>query len=119
MSKPLHEVIETPDYFRDAKAAGMSDAEMWRAVMQYAAKPDLGEEVKGSGGVRKGRLAGKGKGKSGGYRIMAVYVGPMVPVYLIGVLSKGDRENFTDAEVKDFKKMTTALKAAYRGRKRR
>lgn len=119
MSKPLHTVVETPDYLADAKRAGMIDAEREAAIQQYAAEPDTGEEIVGSGGVRKGRLAGRGKGKSGGYRIVAVFVGATVPVYLIGVLSKGDRETFTDAEVKQFKQVTTALKAAFRGQKRR
>jgi hypothetical protein len=118
MAKPLHEVIETPEYFRDAKKAGMSDAEMWRAVMEYATKPDLGEEVVGSGGVRKGRMAGKGKGKSGGYRIMSLYIATHIPVYLFGMLFKGDRETFTATEIKQFKLLSSAIKAAYRGRKR-
>lgn len=118
MTKPLHTVVETPDYLADARRAGMTDAEREAAVRQYAKEPDHGDEIKGSGGVRKGRLAGRGKGKSGGYRIVAVFVGAAIPVYLIGVLSKGDRENFSDAEVSQFKKVTTALKTAFRARRR-
>ncbi|ONF46450.1 hypothetical protein RSM1_24635 [Methylobacterium radiotolerans] len=107
----MHTVVETPDYLSDAKRAGMTDVEREAAIQEYANEPDAGSEIVGSGGVRKGRLAGKGKGKSGGYRIVAVYVGDASPVYLIGVLSKGDRETFTDEEVKQFKKMTKAIKA--------
>ncbi|MCJ2065875.1 type II toxin-antitoxin system RelE/ParE family toxin [Methylobacterium sp. J-088] len=118
MANPLHTIVETPDFLADAKRAGMTDAEREAAVQLYASQPDVGEEIVGSGGVRKGRLAGRGKGKSGGYRIVAVFVGATVPVYLIGVLSKGDRETFTDAEVKEFKKVTTALKAAFRAQRR-
>jgi hypothetical protein len=114
MTQPLHTVVETPDYLRDAKRAGMTAREMMRAVQSYAEDPDQGDEIQGSGGVRKGRLAGKGKGKSGGYRIVSVYFDETHPVLLIGVLSKGDRENFTDAEVKAFKAVTTAIKAAFR-----
>lgn len=119
MAKPLHTVVETPDYLSDAKRADMTPADVERALMTYANDPETGEEIVGSGGVRKGRVAGRGKGKSGGYRIVSVYVGPTIPVYLIGVLSKGDRKNFTDAEVKAFKKVTSAIKSASRGRKRR
>ncbi len=119
MTKRLHTVVETPDYLSDAKHAGMTDADRERALRTYAATPDLGEEIVGSGGVRKGRVAGRGKGKSGGYRVVSVYLDESIPVYLIGVLSKGDRETFTDAEVKQFKSVTAEMKAAYRGRTRR
>lgn len=117
MAKPLHTVAETPEYLADAKRAGMTGADLERARMAYARAPDEGDEIVGSGGVRKGRVAGKGKGKSGGYRVVSAYLGADIPVYLIGVLSKGDRENFTGKEVKDFKKITTAIKAWHRKRK--
>ncbi len=78
--------------------------------------PDYGDEIQGSGGFRKGRIAGRGKGKSGGYRVVSIYLNEMIPVFLVAVLSKGDRENFTDAEVAEFKKVATAIKAAHRRR---
>ena len=117
MDKRLHTIVETPDYLRDAKRAGMTEREMHAAKMAYASEPDLGDEIVGSGGVRKGRLAGRGKGKSGGYRVVAIYLDQSMPVYLIGVLSKGDRENFSDEEVKVFKKLIEALKAVHRKRR--
>lgn len=119
MTKPLHTVVETPEYLSDAKRAGMTAPDLERALKTYASTPDEGVDLVGSGGVRKGRVAGRGKGKSGGYRVVSIYLDTDIPVYLIGVLSKGDRENFTDEEIKAFKKLTTAIKAAYRGRKRR
>lgn len=117
MNKPLHSVVETPDYLRDAKRAGMTARDIHNAVQSYARTSNQGEEIVGSGGVRKGRLAGRGKGKSGGYRIVAIFLDETMPVYLIGVLSKGDRETFTDNEVKAFKRMTEAIKAAHRQRR--
>jgi hypothetical protein len=35
-----------------------------------AAKPDAGDEIRGTGGARKIRFAAKGKGKSGGVRVI-------------------------------------------------
>ncbi|MDP4021587.1 type II toxin-antitoxin system RelE/ParE family toxin [Methylobacterium sp. NEAU 140] len=118
MALPLHTIVETPDYLADAKRAGMTEADRDRAADLYAESPDYGDEIRGSGGVRKGRLAGRGKGKSGGFRIVSIYLGAALPVYLIAVLSKGDRETFTDAEVNQFKTITTAIKAKFRGRSR-
>ena len=59
----MHTVIETEIYLRDAKAAGLSDDERQRIVDFMAANADAGREVPGTGGARKVRFAGKGKGK--------------------------------------------------------
>lgn len=72
----------------------------------------------GSGGIRKVRVAGRGKGKSGGYRVLAAYVGPDAPVYLLAVLSKADRENFSPAEVQQLARLTLSIKAHWQKRGR-
>ena len=43
-------------------------------------------------------LAGRGKGKSGGYRLITYFGGADAPVYLLTVFSKGERDNLTKAE---------------------
>lgn len=118
MSPPLHTVAETPQFLRDAAAAGLSDEERAAIVVAVAADPRQGAEVRGSGGVRKIRFGGRGKGKSGGYRVMAAFVGPRAPVYLLALLSKGDRENFTAAEIGAFKAITMAISLYWRERTR-
>ena len=64
-----------------------------------ATDPAAGDLIVGSGGCRKVRLAGRGKGKSGGYRVVIFYAPPDRPVYAIAMLSKGSRADFTKAEV--------------------
>ncbi|WP_172822826.1 type II toxin-antitoxin system RelE/ParE family toxin [Paramagnetospirillum marisnigri] len=59
--------------------------------------------------MRKIRVAGRGKGKSGGYRVMLAYIAPHVPVYLLALLRKGDRANFTATEIAGFKALTTSI----------
>ncbi len=119
MAAPLHTVAETSPYLRDAKAAGVSEAEQETIIATVSANPEAGDEVVGSGGVRKVRIAGKGKGKSGGYRIMVAFVGSEVPAYILSLLSKGDRETFTDDEIKQMRKVTTAIKSYWAQRKKR
>ena len=75
--------------------------------------------MQGSGGVRKVRVAGRGKGKSGGYRVMVAYLGEDVPAYLLAVLSKGGRANFSAGEIAGMREATTAIKQAWRERRRR
>ncbi|MCJ2130487.1 type II toxin-antitoxin system RelE/ParE family toxin [Methylobacterium sp. E-045] len=82
-----------------------------------AANPEAGDLIVGSGGIRKVRVAGRSKGKSGGYRVLAAYVGPDAPVYLLAVLSKGDRENFSPAEVQQLARLTASIKAHWRKRR--
>lgn len=45
---------------------------------------------------------------------MAAFVGDDTPVYLLAVLSKGDREKFSAAEIAQLKKVTTLIKQAAR-----
>jgi hypothetical protein len=66
----VHTVIETPTYLRAAREAGMSEAEQEAVVTALARKPRAGDVMEGTGGCRKLRIAGRGKGKSGGYRVI-------------------------------------------------
>ncbi len=95
----MHTVAETPAYLVSAKSAGMTDAEMTSAVNMIASDPLQGDLIKGSGGCRKVRVAGRGKGKSGGYRVVTYFAGADYPVFLMAALSKGSAANFSDAQV--------------------
>lgn len=54
--------------------------------------------LQGTGGCRKVRFAGRGKGKSGGYRTITFYSGSDLPVFLITVFGKGERADLTQKE---------------------
>jgi hypothetical protein len=112
----LQTVAETAQYLRDAAQAGLTEEERKAIVDLVAADPRQGVELRGSGGVRKIRIAGRGKGKSGGYRGIAAYFGPHAPTYLLALLSKGDRSNFTAAEIAAFKAMTEAIDRFWKAR---
>lgn len=99
MAKPLNTVAYTAGFLAQAKAEGMTEAEMVALERMLAADPEAGEMIVGSGGCRKVRLAGRGKGKSGGYRVVTFFATSSLPVYLVAMLSKGSRDNFSDAEV--------------------
>jgi hypothetical protein len=117
MGRALQAVAELPQYLRDAKAAGLSEDERQAIVNAIAADPLQGDEIRGSGGVRKVRFAGRGKGKSGGYRVVTAYFGPDAPVYLVAMLSKGERGNFSAAEVAEFKIFTSEVARFWRKRR--
>lgn len=107
-------VVETPDYLADSKAAGLTEAERIKIVDFLMANPTAGAEIPGTGGARKVRFAGRGKGKSGGYRVITFYSGDDVPVFLLNIFYKGDRVDLTQAERNALRKELADLADDYR-----
>ena len=104
-------------YLRDAKAAKLSDDERKEIVNFIAANPDAGHEIPGTGGARKVRFAGKGKGKSGGYRVITFYSGEDIPVFLLNVFAKNEKTDLSQAERNTLKTLLAALAITYRRRR--
>jgi hypothetical protein len=112
----MHTVVETHSFSRAASVAGMSEAEVDGLIIYLAANPTAGEEMAGTGGCRKLRLAGRGKGKSGGYRVVTFYSGIHIPVFLLTVFSKGEKANLSKSERGALAELTKQLAASYRGK---
>ena len=70
--------------------------------------------MKGTGGARKIRFAGRGKGKSGGYRVITYYAADDVPVFLLDLFAKGDAVNLTKAERNELREILASLVDDYR-----
>lgn len=114
VTAPRHTIAETAGFIADCKEEGVSDAERARIVDAVALAPTAGDLVQGSGGVFKRRFGGRGKGKSGGYRVMVAYVGEDRPTYLLALLGKGARANFEAAEIKAMRTLVAELKKVKR-----
>lgn len=111
--KVMHTVIETPTFVKDAADAGVSEDELMDMVAYIAAHPQAGDPIQGTGGARKVRFAGKGKGKSGAYRVVTFYSGKDVPVWLLAMIDKGDRANLSKAERNELRKELAGLVMDY------
>jgi hypothetical protein len=94
----MQTVIRTPTFLSDAKAAGLSDDEQNEIVSEISKNATAGAIMEGTGGCRKLRFAGKGKGKRGGFRTVHYYAGDDVPVLLLALIDKGEAENLSKAE---------------------
>lgn len=115
--KPVMQtVIETESYLRAAKDAKMGTEEMTAAVELIATNPSLGDVMQGTGGVRKVRLAGRGKGKSGGYRIVYYFGGYDIPVFLLTVFGKGEKDNLSQGERNALRALTALLRDSLDGK---
>lgn len=110
----MHTVVETPDFRTDAKAAGVTDQERAEIVTALAQNPVSGDEIPGTGGARKVRFGGRGKGKSGGYRVITFYSGENVPLFLLNVFAKGDKIDLSQAERNELRKELAGLASDYR-----
>jgi hypothetical protein len=113
----MHVIVEMPEFIRKAKECGISDEERTEIVAFIAENPKAGDEIKGTGGTRKVRIAVKGKGKSGGARVITFFSGMDIPVFLLTVYVKGKKETITDAEKNSIKLLCGLIADEYRRRK--
>jgi hypothetical protein len=77
----MQTVVETPVFIRSAAQAKVSEAELDEIRTLVAENPTAGDAMPGTGGARKLRFAARGKGKSGGYRIVTFYSGEDIGVF--------------------------------------
>jgi len=83
-------------------------------VATIADDPMMGTLMAGTGGCRKCRFAGRGKGKSGGYRTVHYNGADDVPVLLLVVMDKGDKDNLSQAERNELRGLMQTYEAEYR-----
>ena len=119
MPSRLHTIIETPEYISRAdKILGRDGRD--QLVSFLAANPKVGDAIRGTGGARKFRWAAtKGKGKSGGARVVSIFSGANVPIFLLDIYGKDEKDNLTMAERNTLKVILRDLVKAYQTRKRR
>lgn len=106
----LQTVVELPEFLRRAKAI-MSEAERAALIDYIAANPEAGVSL--GGGLRKVRIAREGGGKSGGYRTIYVFGGAHVPLFLVTVFAKNEKDNVSRAEQAGLVALSKALLASY------
>jgi hypothetical protein len=83
-------------------------------IAAIAADPLAGDLMAGTGGARKLRHSGRGKGKSGGYRTIHYFGGDEVPVFVLALYGKGERDNLAKAERNALAAVLPKIADAYR-----
>ena len=71
--------------------------------------PDRGDIIKGTGGVRKLRWTLPKKGKSGGTGVLYIDFLSYEKLYLLDLYSKGEKEEITEKEKKELKRLVKAI----------
>jgi len=106
-------VVETPPYLADAERL-FTEEERAAIVDQVAVDPRCGVVIPGSSGIRKFRFGLSRRGKRGGARIIYLFGGDDVPVFLLAVFAKNEKADLTAAERNTLGKQVTAMLADYR-----
>ena len=83
----------------------------YRELQNYLLEnSNAGAIIRGSGGIRKLRWAARGKGKSGGIRVIYYWAPTPEHIYLLTVYGKGEQENIDAATLKRIAKLMEKLK---------
>jgi len=107
-------VVETPAYLAIATKL-FSEQERSDIVAVVAADPECGDLIRGTGGFRKVRVARRGMGKRGGARVVYIWRNEKLPVFLITVFSKNEKENLSMAERNALKRRADSIFETYGG----
>lgn len=101
-------VGELPEYQRRAKKLLTVDER--QGVLNYlAAFPREGDLIRNTGGVRKLRWARSGRGKSAGVRVIYYFHSERIPLYLLTVFAKNERDDLTQGERNALAKLVRIL----------
>ncbi len=102
-------IFATKVYERAIRKLATADV---RKAMESAIAADPGAVpvIPGTGGIRKLRWAGSGRGKRGGIRtIYYFHVGPEA-IYLLTAYAKADQDDLTPGDKKVWRKLVAAIK---------
>ena len=106
-------VAETPTFSRQADK--LFNEEERRALIDFLAEnPLAGDEIPGTGGVRKLRVPASGRGKRGGARIIYYYLNEAMPIYALLAYAKATQSDLTPREKRTVAALAAALKAAWK-----
>ena len=93
----------------------LTDDDAYRRFQaELAANPEKGKLIQGTGGLRKARMAARGKGKRGGARVIYLYLETATVIYLVYVYDKGEADDLTATQKKELKAIAEAIKEEYR-----
>lgn len=112
----MQTVAETPIFTRQSEKL-FSEDEKRELIDFLAGNPLTGDEIPGTGGVRKVRFAASGRGKRGGARIIYYYLDDAMPLYALLAYAKNAKTDMSPSEKKTVMALTSILKAARKEKK--
>lgn len=91
--------LETPVFTRQIRE--LVDDDQYRELQStLVARPDAGDLIPRSGGLRKIRMAASGRGKRGGGRVIYYWVVAKDQIYMLLAYAKNVRDDLSEDELK-------------------
>jgi len=91
--------VETPTFTKRILDL-MEDDEYRELQAHLAQRPGIGSVIPGSGGLRKLRWAGSGRGKRGGLRVIYYWWVTADRISMLFIYRKNERDDLTPEQVK-------------------
>lgn len=104
----LNTIVELPEFIKRVDKE-LSKEQKDELLYFLASNPKAGNLIQGTGGIRKLRWASKGKGKSGGSRVIYFYYNEDMPLFLLTIFGKNEKINLTKAERNELHKLVKEL----------
>jgi hypothetical protein len=105
--------VELPQ-FTEAVIELVDDASYIEFQKELLAMPDRGDVMQGSGGLMKVRMRLPGRGKSGGGRVIYLYLKQHNVIILFYLYTKAKSETLTVGQLKSLKTAVAVIKKQFR-----
>jgi hypothetical protein len=103
------EFIYTRKFDREWAAQNLTDEDQRQLEALLLENPDIGDRIRGAGGLRKVRWNLAGKGKSGGIRVLYIDLPHTQLICMVDLFSKNEKENLSQAERNEIKKVVKLI----------
>ena len=103
-------IVEMPAFTR--RLTNLLDEDEYRQLqLALLCTPTLGRVIQGTGGLRKVRWSLRGRGKSGGVRVIYYWARSETELLMLFIYAKDEQDDLTPEQKKQLK---TILEAEYR-----
>ena len=100
--------VESPLFSR-LLADYLTDDQYRQLQSHLVANPDAGDVIKGSGGVRKVRWRGSGKGKSGGLRVIYYWALAAEQIFMLTLYAKSEKADLSASDLRKVVKLVEEM----------
>ena len=98
-----------PIFDKQWRAMGLDDNDLQALQIELLKDPQIRSVIQGTGKLRKMRFAFPNRGKSGSSRVLYVDFVLAETIYLIFAYPKNEKDNLTDEERNNIKKMIAKI----------
>lgn len=98
------EFLETP-VFTKLITKLISDEEYHLLQLQLSVRPESGDIIRGSGGIRKIRWTGSGRGKRGGIRVIYYFIKEDDQIFMLYAYPKSKMDDLSADQIKQLKSL--------------